>query len=375
MNTIKEFAKRFNPQSIWIVGGANRDEIMGIKPVDFDLVCVGMDIDEFIQTIQDLPHKMVVGKEIAPGVFSDPPVFNVEITEGQTVEIAMARLEISTGNATHDFQYIPGKDITLMQDAVRRDFPSGAIYKNVQTGETFDPFNGRDDIQKGIIRPCSDKFPESPERLYRAASQIARFKWQATAELITVCKAMKEQAERIPAEQKWRHFEKMVKHGIDIQAGIDFMVEVGVIPAMVVPQSNDPVVIMASMVKQAGEDMMVMFNFPHDQRKIVTRIVDNPDCSHVRVLAVDIQPATIRQWAKVHGRNDVLFTATHIGVADKPEQNWITGDDLIAMGMKPGKDLGQMLKFIKKAQATRTVIDRDEAVEMAKVIMGDRWVM
>lgn len=141
---------------IYLVGGAVRDEIMGITPKDFDYVVVG-----------ETPQSMLDAGFVQVG--KDFPVFLDE--DGD--EYALARRERTTGKGTMNFE-CETDNVTLEEDLLRRDLTINAIAKNTKTGEFIDPYNGIDDIKNKILRPVSEAFKEDPVRVLRLARFYSR---------------------------------------------------------------------------------------------------------------------------------------------------------------------------------------------------------
>lgn len=142
---------------IYLVGGAVRDQLMGIKPKDFDYVVVG----ETHQSMIDAGFKRV-GKD-----------FPVYLDEDGT-EYALARQERSTGSQTNDF-VCTTDNVTLEEDLMRRDLTINAIAQNTRTGQYFDPFGGIKDIELKLFRHVSKAFTEDPVRVLRLARFSARY--------------------------------------------------------------------------------------------------------------------------------------------------------------------------------------------------------
>ena len=142
---------------IFKVGGAVRDELLGLKPKDNDWLVVGSSIEEMLS----LGYKQV-GKDF--------PVFlHPETNE----EYALARKELKSGHGYKNFDFIFTPDITIEEDLERRDLTINAIARS-SNGEIIDPFNGQADIKNKIFRHVSEAFYEDPLRALR----VARFKSQ-----------------------------------------------------------------------------------------------------------------------------------------------------------------------------------------------------
>jgi len=143
---------------VYLVGGAVRDEQLGIPPKERDWCVVGATPDELLR----LGYKPV-GKDF--------PVFlHPETNE----EYALARTERKTGAGYHGFAFHTDPDVTIEDDLGRRDLTINALAKDEQ-GKLIDPYGGAADIANRIIRHVSDAFAEDPVRILRAAKFAARF--------------------------------------------------------------------------------------------------------------------------------------------------------------------------------------------------------
>ncbi|MBT4668104.1 MAG: polynucleotide adenylyltransferase, partial [Candidatus Ruthia sp.] len=144
----------------YLVGGAVRDRLLGISDnnTEKDWVVVGSSPDEML----DLGYRQV-GKEF--------PVF---LHPGTQEEYALARLERKVGKGYKGFEFDTSKSVTLEQDLSRRDLTINAVAD--KDGELFDPFNGQEDLNNGLLKHVSDAFSEDPVRVLRVARFAARFK-------------------------------------------------------------------------------------------------------------------------------------------------------------------------------------------------------
>jgi tRNA nucleotidyltransferase (CCA-adding enzyme) len=144
---------------IYLVGGAVRDQLLGLDVRERDWVVVGARPEELL----DQGFKPV-GKDF--------PVF----LHPQTAEeYALARTERKTGLGYRGFDTMFSPDVTLEQDLERRDLTINAIARDEQTGEIFDPFHGQRDLQERWLRHVSPAFVEDPVRVLRIARFAARF--------------------------------------------------------------------------------------------------------------------------------------------------------------------------------------------------------
>ena len=143
---------------IYTVGGAVRDQLLGLPVKDHDHVVVGA-------TPEDMLRRgfRPVGKDF--------PVFLHPKTQE---EYALARTERKTAPGYRGFVFHTAPDVTLEEDLVRRDLTINAIAQ-AEDGSLTDPFGGIDDIQNKVFRHVSDAFGEDPVRILRLARFAARF--------------------------------------------------------------------------------------------------------------------------------------------------------------------------------------------------------
>lgn len=190
----KEIAEKINNAggAMYLVGGAVRDQVLGIEPHDYDFCVTGINIEEFMQLF---PEAKIQGKDF--------PVF---ILNG--CEVALARTEEKVSEGYKGFKINTSKDITIEDDLRRRDLTINAIAVNVLTSEIFDPFGGIDDLRNGNIRHVSSAFSEDPLRAYRAARFAAKFGFKVDNETLKLINDLKPELNTIKPERLYVELEK-----------------------------------------------------------------------------------------------------------------------------------------------------------------------
>src|SRR5574340_153216 len=143
---------------IYSVGGAVRDELLGLPVQDRDYVVVGSTPEEMVRL-----GFRPVGKDF--------PVFLHPRTHE---EYALARTERKTARGYKGFQVYASPEVPLEEDLARRDLTINAIARDAQ-GKLIDPFGGAADLKAGILRHVSPAFAEDPVRILRVARFAARF--------------------------------------------------------------------------------------------------------------------------------------------------------------------------------------------------------
>jgi tRNA nucleotidyltransferase (CCA-adding enzyme) len=178
---------------IYAVGGAVRDELLGLPVQDRDYVVVGATPEEMVK----LGYKPV-GKDF--------PVFLHPETKE---EHALARTERKTARGYHGFEFHAAPDVTLEQDLARRDLTINAIAKDTE-GRIIDPFNGARDLKAGVLRHVSPAFAEDPVRILRVARFAARFPFTIAPETLELMRKMAEngEADALVAERVWQELSR-----------------------------------------------------------------------------------------------------------------------------------------------------------------------
>ena len=142
----------------YLVGGAVRDELLGIAPRERDWVVTGSTPEELLRQ----------GYRQVGASF---PVF-LHPQSGE--EYALARTERKQGHGYHGFtvDFHPG--VSLEEDLARRDLTINAMARG-EDGQLVDPYGGKQDLEQRILRHVSPAFTEDPLRVLRVARFAARF--------------------------------------------------------------------------------------------------------------------------------------------------------------------------------------------------------
>ena len=180
---------------VYLVGGAVRDELLGLTPKDLDYVVVGSTPEEMLEL-----GFTQVGAQFP--VFLHPDTGD---------EYALARTEAKDGNGYHGFNCHFGPEVSLIEDLLRRDLTINAIAKDLETGEIIDPYSGRLDIDKRVLRPVSKSFRDDPVRVLRVARFAARYpSFSVSPELYSMIQYMTKDGslEYLTPERVWQELEK-----------------------------------------------------------------------------------------------------------------------------------------------------------------------
>ncbi|HYL24747.1 MAG TPA: multifunctional CCA tRNA nucleotidyl transferase/2'3'-cyclic phosphodiesterase/2'nucleotidase/phosphatase [Burkholderiales bacterium] len=177
----------------YAVGGAVRDELLGLPVKDRDYVVVGATPEE----MERFGFKPV-GKDF--------PVFLHPQTHEQ---YALARTERKSGRGYKGFTVHASPDVTLEDDLRRRDVTINAMAR-AEDGTLIDPYGGKRDLEQGILRHVSEAFAEDPVRILRVARFAARFGFKVAPETMALMRRMVESGETdyLVPERVWQEFAK-----------------------------------------------------------------------------------------------------------------------------------------------------------------------
>lgn len=183
----------------YLVGGAVRDELLGLPVKERDYVVVGSTPDEML----------------AQGFKSVGKSFPVFLHPTTKEEYALARTERKVAGGYHGFEFNTAKAVTLEEDLQRRDLTINAIAK-ADDGTLTDPYHGQQDLQAKLLRHVSPAFMEDPVRVLRIARFAARFAhlgFKIAPETLALMQHMVQQGELnyLVSERVWKEMEQALK--------------------------------------------------------------------------------------------------------------------------------------------------------------------
>ncbi len=178
---------------VYVVGGAVRDELLGLPVQDRDHVVVGATPDDMVRA-----GYKPVGKDFP--VFLHPQTHE---------EYALARTERKSGRGYKGFAVYAAPDVTLEDDLRRRDLTINAMAKD-EDGRVIDPFGGRRDLEERLLRHVSEAFAEDPVRILRVARFAARFGFSVDPSTLALMRRMVDSGETdyLVPERVWQEFSK-----------------------------------------------------------------------------------------------------------------------------------------------------------------------
>ena len=197
-----------------LVGGCVRDELRGLKSKDFDIECFGISAADLQAALGERFELDLVGMS-----------FGVIKLKHVDIDVAMPRRETKLGLGHRAFEMEHDPTLTIEEASARRDFTINAIYRDPLTDEILDPWNGRADLEKRVLRHVSPHFVEDPLRVLRGMQFVARFDLTPAPETMEICRGMT--PEGLAPERLFGEWAKLLVQGVKISKGLNFLRDVG----------------------------------------------------------------------------------------------------------------------------------------------------
>lgn len=299
---------------VFLVGGCVRDALIGIPPKDLDIVVRKVPIDDLVAVLKKHGHVNLVGKSF--GIIK----FRPHEAPDEDLDIALPRVETSTGTGHRDFKVDFDHNLEIAQDLYRRDFTINAIAKNLITGDLVDPYSGQDDLRLKLIRTVfENSFVEDPLRLIRAVQFAARFGFRIEPATLTRMTAQSDLIRTVARERIVEEIRKLFT-APKPSVGFDIMRDTGLLRhvfpdvqnmiGVTQPNKNNEDVYTHTMkvldaardaveLRNPGEIGIMFAALFHDAGKPKTRREDEADPQHVTFFNHQLISAGIaRRWMK-----------------------------------------------------------------------------
>ncbi len=153
----------------YVVGGVVRDELLGREPKDADFLVPGLSSEQLRDALSAhgrVEELVVAGRPVGMRLY--PRDARLRALAPAGIEFAPLRREGSNGPGRHDFEIVVDPQARVEDDLQRRDFTVNAIARRLADGTLVDPFGGRADLERGVLRTVGSRsFAEDPLRIVR----------------------------------------------------------------------------------------------------------------------------------------------------------------------------------------------------------------
>src|SRR6266545_572203 len=174
-----------------IVGGWVRDRLMraGHLITNIDLEVFGIPGDRLRTLLESFGRVEAVGESF-------------QVYKLGVLDVSLPRRDSKAGRGHKGFIVVGDPDMSIEDAARRRDFTVNAISWDPLTDEYFDPFNGRADIGRKLLRVVDPAtFAEDSLRVLRAVQFSARLGFTLDEVTRAICSEIA--LDDLPSERIW----------------------------------------------------------------------------------------------------------------------------------------------------------------------------
>lgn len=381
----------------YFAGGCVRDRLMGIAPKDHD-VATSASPDEVIRLF---PRTVPVGK--AFGV--------ILVNQGS------ATIEVATFRA--DGRYLDGRrpeSVTfadLRSDVLRRDFTVNGMMLDPETDEIIDLVGGREDLARRRIRAIGDpieRFREDHLRLVRAIRFACRLEFEIEEGTLAAVREMAPLVATVSGE-RIRHELERILATPRAALGVRLLDDTGLLAHVLPEAAGDPDALRLgaeTLARMGGTDLvlglaalLVARGYPWPGPAVAERlrlsrqererlawlvrnhaapatVLDGPVCE-IKRLARAPEFAALMELFRARSLATGTGLETHARIvalvsAWGPEElspaRLVDGNDLLALGLTPGRRYAEILTILEDAQLNGDLRTKEEALARAKEIIA-----
>ena len=406
-----------------LVGGSVRDRLMGKPSKDFDVEVYGMHPDHLATHLGQIGKVDAVGKSFGVLKLSHG---------GEDFDVSIPRRDQKTGKGTKGFMATPDPTMTIGEAGKRRDFTINSVAMDPVTGHVYDPHGGIEDIKSRTLRATDHTaFAEDPLRILRGAQFAARHKMTVHPDTMKLMQNASGELKDLPKERVHAEWKKLLTKGDHPSRGLDVLHQSGALAALHpelhglhdsgaldhTKQAMDRVVSQTKSLKAASREAVHHATLLHhldadtagkiaseqlgatkDVAAKVKGIVgehkaavdlhskrDQATEGDIRRLAARVHPGTVEELVHVlHASHPsgvspagswLTQKAKEHGVHDGPMKPLLTGKHLAELGMKQGKEMGNIIKRVLELQLDGHVMTVEDAKSAAqRMISGAQMI-
>ncbi len=359
-----------------------RDGLLGLSPKDLDLATAAApDVVE-----SSFPKTLAVGKAFGTIVV---------VEDGHNFEVTTFRRDGAYLNGRHP-SAVEFTDI--VEDAKRRDFTVNALFYDPFAGRVLDYVGGQDDLARGILRAVgepAERFAEDRLRMLRAVRFVGQLGFVLDSGAMAAIQEGYLELSKVSVERIFNEMRRLLESDYFVKGlaalieseqhkvfwpeliGLD-LDQISVFPKFVnwenafaaicfLRKHHDPTARLTAWKVsrdsirrvQAQLAALKVFADSRSTRAARARVFGGEVYAEVVVLAQGLfDERRLNKWIA-----DYLEVADGEGQLPKP---FITGEDLVAMGIKPGQEMGALIKALFDAQLEARVRSRPEALSELK---------
>jgi hypothetical protein len=323
-------------EEAWFVGGVVRDELLGRRVVDVDVVC------------REPERAARAYAERAGGA---PFPLSTEHASWRVV---------LDDRRTIDFTPVHG---SIQSDLARRDFTVNAIAVPVDGGEPVDPSGGREDLELRLIRAVSESiFEDDPLRLIRAVRlerELGFYLAPLTEELV---RAQAELVSKAAGERVLAELERLDAGGYRRLSELGLLTQLGGTFDERLGRFDSPAY---RLVAAFGERVRA-FPISNELRRYARALLRAEQPANRSARAIHRFRQATEPWAldalAFVGAQE-LSPQIKVARSNDADEPLLRGDEL---GVPEGPEVGRLLALIEEERAVGTISTREEALELVR---------
>jgi tRNA nucleotidyltransferase (CCA-adding enzyme) len=198
-----------------VVGGWVRDRLVGRDSKDVDFEVYGLESPALRAVLAAFGAVNAIGESFTVYRVAD-------------IDVALPRRESKTGRGHKAFEVVGDPRMAPEESARRRDFTVNAIAWDPLTDEYIDPFDGRGDLVRRVLRMVDPQtFADDSLRVLRGIQLSARFGLPMDDATQAVCRSLP--LDDLPAERIWGEIEKLLLLAARPSIGLQLASDLGVV--------------------------------------------------------------------------------------------------------------------------------------------------
>ncbi|MBR6943549.1 MAG: CCA tRNA nucleotidyltransferase [Fibrobacter sp.] len=395
----------------FLVGGWVRDALLGRDCRDYDIEVYDLTQDELVPILKKYGRTNLVGKAFG--------VIHLAM-KGLSLDFSFPRTESKVGYGHRGFVVHTDEKLSFKEAALRRDFTINAMGMELPELTLCDPYGGIDDLKKGLLRHVGPAFVEDSLRILRGVQFASRFALTLAPETVELCRKLT--LADLSVERLFEEFKKWLlkpgKPSLGLRAFLDIRLNDFFPEVLPLRESWEDLGEMLDNMEcereklaAAGialsESLSMEFAFasflsgrPETSLKFLERITNEThllknvplllgaysnlplgivnDVPQLRRLAVKLGglkllcllvKATPRKFYAE--ADDAEFpeklwqAATDFDLLEAAPQPYLTGKMLMELGVKPGKQMGEIIKQSFELQLDGKITNAEEAIAWA----------
>ncbi len=379
-------------------GGCVRDELLGLIPADHDVATSAK--PEEVQGLFRRTHTFGAS-------FGVVEVLGPKDANGEWLKVQVATFR-SDGTYTDGRRPDSVTFSSPEEDAARRDFTINGLLQDPISGTVYDHVGGQADLKAGVLRAignAEERFTEDKLRILRAVRMAARFELTIDPATFAAAKRMASEIQAVSAERIAEELRKILTNR-HRERGVRLLAEIGLVEHILPTVNRDPdewertcvalgrlpphasfELAFALLFRKAGPGSVGSISrklrLSNDEWNRVSWLWVHNECPFSRdepnsTLYPLLAHPAIHELIALHraeGTDPAVLDHLDGLLLDNPPETFnpprlITGDDLKAMGLKPGPRFKALIDEVRALQLDGHLKTRREAEEKIRERVG-----